>query len=203
GEIPESVATDIILEAANADAALKDLLLQLGLLEEEDGEIRVNFPNADKTIGAINRMTQSILLLQAAGDKDMALQLAIDLYGKEEALEVFGLVENADGTYSKMTVETESTGAAEALADIREVELADGTVVTVKAGVDTSDWENLTAAELAALDGNDPVELPVEGVLQPMAGVSDEEWNAMLGPFPEIEIPATVNVQAGSAAVGD
>lgn len=197
GEIPKEVATEMIVEAANADAALKDLLLNLGLISEVDGEIRVNFPDADATVSAINRVTMAILAVQAAAEGRTIYQVAIDVYGYDEAVALLGYVEDADGKRHYIEVETTVTGTGElqtAAADLKEVTLADGTVVTVKTDVDTSDWDHLTAAELADRFQNDPVQIPVEGVIKPMDGVSPEEWNTMIGPYPEIEIPATVKV---------
>lgn len=48
GEVPKDVTTKMILEAAEADAGLKDLLLNLGLIQKNsDGTISVNFPDAE------------------------------------------------------------------------------------------------------------------------------------------------------------
>src|SRR5690606_16202200 len=142
------------------DPVLADLLEQFGLIEVgAEGEITVNFPNADATIGAINRLTIAFLEMEAAASGMTGFELAVKIYGEEEALELYGLVKNADGTYSEATLAVKSEGAEEAQETLREVTLADGTVVTVKAEVDTSDWEDLTAAELAEKYGNDPVEI--------------------------------------------
>lgn len=193
GEIPEEVATEMILEAANADAGLKSLLLQLGLLRENaDGTISVVFPDADATVSAINRVTIAVLAMQAAAEGKTTLDLAIEIYGEAEALDLLGMVKDEDGKYVKVTVAADTSGLDTAARDLKEVTLADGTVVTVKTDVDTSGWDKLTAAELSQKFDNDPVKLPVEGVLQPMDGVTPEQWNNMIGPFPEIEIPATV-----------
>ncbi len=197
GEIPKEVATEMLVNTAQADPALAGILVQMGLLNEAIGPngektFTVNFPNADATVSAINRLTIAFLSMEAAAEGVSTLDLAIKIYGEEEALDLLGYVKNADGTYSKVTVEADSSGLDTAVSDLKEVTLADGTVVTVKTDVDTSGWDQLTASELAAKFDNDPVQIPVEGVIQPMDGVTPEEWNAMIGPFPEIEIPAKV-----------
>lgn len=53
GEIPKEAATKMIVDAANADPVLKSLLLDLGLITETDGEISVNFPNAESVQSAL------------------------------------------------------------------------------------------------------------------------------------------------------
>ncbi len=209
GEIPEEVATEMILEKANADEGLKELWISMGLLKEEigpDGQVTlsVNFPDADATVSSINRLTIAFLEMEAAARGMTGFELAIDIYGEEEAMELYGMVKNADGTYSKATVEVETRGADQVTAAsdaIKEVTLADGTVVQVKAEVDTTGWEDLTAAELAAKFDNDPVKLPVEAVVQPMDGVTPEEWNAMIGPFPKITVPVDADVADAQSKV--
>lgn len=202
GEIPEEVATEMLINTAQADPALADLLVKMGLLNEEIGPngektFSVNFPDADATVSSINRLTIAFLEMEAAARGMTGFELAIDIYGEEEAMELYGMVKNADGTYSKATVEVETRGADQVTAAsdaIKEVTLADGTVVQVKTEVDTTGWEDLTAAELAAKFDNDPVKLPVEAVVQPMDGVTPEEWNAMIGPFPDITVPARIEL---------
>jgi|GEM_PF-2808794 len=203
GKIPESVATEMILNAAEADAGIKDLLLSLGLLTEDEHGIRVNFPDADATVNAIDRVTLAILNMQAFAQDTTTLDLAIKLYGEDEALELLGLVKNADGTYAEAELAVQTTGLDEAMAGLKEVQLADGTMVRVKTEVDTSGWDELTAAELSAKFDNDPVKLPVEAVVKPMDGISSDEWNAMLGPFPEINVPVSLKFETGTGWVGD
>lgn len=205
GEIPKEVATEMIVEAANADAALKDILLQLGLISEVDGEIRVNFPDADATVSAINRITIAILSLEALASGKTVYEIAVELYGEEEAKDILGYFEDEDGRRHNVEVDVQTTGTGDletANAQLKEVTLADGTVVTVKTEVDTEGWDQLTAAELSAKFDNDPVQLPVEGVLQPMDGVTPEQWNDMIGPYPEIEIPAKVTPSFDGFAEG-
>lgn len=194
GEIPEAVATEMILEKANADQGLKDIWLQMGLLTEDEFGIHVNFPEADATISAINRLTRAFIEMEAASRNMSGFELAVDIYGEEEALQIYGLVKNADGTYSRVTLAVETQGGEpvkQISDDLKDVTLADGTVVRVKTEIDTDDWDNLTAADLADRFDNDPVQLPVEAVIKPMDGVTPDEWNGMIGPFPNIEIPVT------------
>lgn len=207
GEIPEEVATEMILEAANADAGLKSILLQLGLLRENaDGTISVVFPDADATVSAINRVTIAILAMQAVAENKTTYQIAVELYGEEEAKDILGYWEDEAGKRHYIKIETQVTGTGDlqtAANDLKEITLADGTVVTVKTDVDTTGWDQLSASELASKFENDPVQIPVEGVIKPMDGVTPEEWNNMIGPFPEIEIPASVKPEFDWSTLGD
>jgi len=207
GEIPKEVATEMILEAANADAGLKSILLQLGLLRENaDGTISVVFPDADATVSAINRVTIAILAMQAVAENKTTYQIAVELYGEEEAKDILGYWEDEAGKRHYIKIETQVTGTGDlqtAANDLKEVTLADGTVVTVKTDVDTTGWDQLSASELASKFENDPVQIPVEGVIKPMTGATPEEWNNMIGPFPEIEIPASVKPEFDWSTLGD
>lgn len=203
GEIPEEVATEMLVNTAQADPALAGILVQMGLLNEEIGPdgvktFSVNFPDADATVSSINRLTIAFLEMEAAARGMSGFQLAVELYGEKEAMEVYGMVKEADGTYSKATLNVETEGADQVTAAseaLKEVTLADGTIVQVKTEVDTSGWDNLTAAQLADKFGNDPVQLPVEAVLKPMDGVTDAEWNDMIGPFPEVTVPVKLEAE--------
>lgn len=61
GEIPPEVGTNIIASAAQADPVLYDILETYGLIEEgAEGEILVNFPDAQSLPAAIQDLTSSI-----------------------------------------------------------------------------------------------------------------------------------------------
>jgi TP901 family phage tail tape measure protein len=67
GEIPEEVATNLIVSAAEADPVLFDVLESMGLIEEgADGEIRVNFPDGPTVQESITELTASIDALTLA-----------------------------------------------------------------------------------------------------------------------------------------
>lgn len=145
GEVPEEVATSMIVSAAEADPVIKDLLLQYGLIEEgATGEISVNFPNADATVQAIDRVTQALLLLQSGGDTMGAYQIAVEIYGQEEADAMFARYTEADGMTSTMGVTVNADGAVETVDWVydRVIE-ADGTeaYMVLKANADTGELE--------------------------------------------------------------
>lgn len=140
GEIPENVATELIANAANADPVVKDLLLQFGLIEEgAEGEIIVNFPDADATVSSINRMTIAFLEMEAAARGMTGVELAVELYGEEEAHDLYDFVVNADGTVSEVRVATVTSGEAEARAAIDGVLAADGTEAVIGVNVNVGD----------------------------------------------------------------
>ncbi|MDQ3689120.1 MAG: hypothetical protein M3406_03625 [Chloroflexota bacterium] len=88
GEIPEEVATQMIVSAAEADPVIKDLLLNMGLIEEgADGEIRVNFPDGDTVQESVMALTDSIdrLYLLLGGDP-AELRVEADTADAEEGL---------------------------------------------------------------------------------------------------------------------
>jgi hypothetical protein len=60
GEIPEEVATRMIVESAEADPMLKDILLNLGLISETEGIITVNFPDGPTVQESVMALTESI-----------------------------------------------------------------------------------------------------------------------------------------------
>lgn len=214
GEIPKEAATKMILEAAEADAGLKDLLLNLGLISETDGEIHVNFPDAESVGSSIDRVTKALLYMQGIAEHKSAYEIAVELYGEEEANRLFNRVDAADGKTATMNVTVLSTGVDEAgnkvqtlkLADgttvtvlvgvdglgdltkadsdLKAVQLADGTVVTVKTEVDTTGWEDSTIGDLI----NNGTSVEVETVLKPPTGWTTGDWNASEGPLPSIEV---------------
>jgi len=216
GEIPKDVATQMILEAAEADAGLKDLLLNLGLLQENaDGTISVNFPNAENTGQAIDRVTMALLRMQAIAEGKTTFEVAVELYGEDDALALFGLMKDENGQIVQIGVNVETTGTG--VEDIKQVTLADGTVVTVSADVDTTGWDNSTVGEL--INSGDSAK--VNTVLEPPTGWSVDDWNNSEGPLPTIEVPTEAapvteapdyqggtvdvpaNVQLGNPVVGD
>jgi hypothetical protein len=61
GEMPKEVATEIILNQAEADPILKDVLLKYGLIEEgADGAITVNFDDAPTLTSAVEGLTGAV-----------------------------------------------------------------------------------------------------------------------------------------------
>ncbi len=161
GQIPPEVATQMILNAAEADAGLKDLLLNLGLISEVDGEIRVNFPDADKTIQAIDRVTHSVLLLMdLMDDGEINGSIKLTIEGDEELKETYGFLLEVDET------DVEATATVEANADpakvvfeqiISQLRGLDGQSAKVYQYGDNSDAiANIddVAADLADLDGS-------------------------------------------------
>lgn len=80
GEIPEDVATSIIVSAAEADPILKDLLLNFGLIEEgADGTISVNFPDGPTVQDTIMELTDSIdALIETLGGVAPASAAAVE-----------------------------------------------------------------------------------------------------------------------------
>lgn len=110
GEIPPEVATEMIVNTAKADPAMADLLEQFGLIEiGAEGEITVNFPDADATIGAINRMTLAFLYFQAVAEGIEPIELAAKIYGQEEADALFATLEEHDGTTTTIDVAVETS----------------------------------------------------------------------------------------------
>lgn len=209
GEVPKEVATKMILEAAEADAGLKDLLLNLGLIQQNaDGTISVNFPDAESVGASIDRVTLALLHMQAAAEGKTVYEVAVEIYGEEEAKRLLGMVEDADGTTSTMnfTVVSQGLDAAgntvetikladgtqvtvvvgvagldqlgKADSDIKAVTLADGTVVTVKTDVDTTGWDKKTFEDL--INGGEAVQ--VKTVLKPPDGFTVDAWNNSDGP---------------------
>jgi hypothetical protein len=81
GEIPEEVATNMIVSAAEADPVLADLLVQFGLVEEgADGELRVNFPDGDTVEQSITGLTNSIdaLIITMGGVPPLRIEADTD-----------------------------------------------------------------------------------------------------------------------------
>lgn len=125
GEIPKEVATEMLINTAQADPALADLLVQFGLLEETvgpDGELTysVNFPDADTTIDSINRLTIAFIEFEAAARGMSGFELAVELYGEEEAYALYGMVQEADGTTATLNMEAvdNATGTIDGVRDL-------------------------------------------------------------------------------------
>lgn len=148
-------------------------------------------------------MTLALLHMQALTEGKSVYQLAVEIYGEEEARRLLGMVADADGKTATTTFTVVSQGLDEAgntvetirLADgteitvvvgvsgldqlgkadsdIKAVTLADGTVVTVKTDVDTTGWENSTFGDIIA-NGKS---VDVETVLKPPTGWSVDDWN--------------------------
>lgn len=161
GQIPPEVATQMILNAADADAGLKDLLLNLGLISEIDGEIRVNFPDADQTIQAIDRVTHSVLLLSdLMDDGEINGSIKLTIEGDEELQETYGFLLEVDETdvEATATVTADVDPAKTAFAGIAASLLnLDGQSATVYQLGDNSDAIgniDAVAADLADLDGD-------------------------------------------------
>ena len=103
GEVPKDVTTKMILEAAEADAGIKDLLLNLGLIQQNgDGTISVNFPDAESVGALIDRLTLALLHMLALTEGKGVYQLAVEICGEAEARRLPGMVSDADGKTSTM-----------------------------------------------------------------------------------------------------
>lgn len=190
GEIPKSVVTEMIANTAQADPAMASILEQMGLIEiGAEGEITVNFPDADATIGAINRMTIAFLTFEAAARGVEPYDLAVNIYGEEEAKELFGLLDEHDGTTSTTTLQVKLEGPAGlgqslggSIKSLMGIE--DTTTLDVKALV--------TDVDTTAFASLGPVEVPVVPSWQGGVIAGDGTGGAMGAPGME---PIIVPVQ--------
>lgn len=108
GEIPEEVATDIIVGMAQADPILADLLEQYGIIERgADGEIRVNFPEKENLIEGISELSESI------NDLVEAIYTVVingDSSGATTAVsEASTAVSGIDGTNATVTIDADTS----------------------------------------------------------------------------------------------
>lgn len=139
GEIPQEVATSVILQSAEADAGLMDLYLQMGLIEEVwvDGEktLRVNFPDGPTVQEAVMGLTESIdrLYVLLGGDP-----LMLNIGVNDEATPVIDQVlvdlSNADGATTQVWALGDGTHATGMINEVTgELITLDGSTATVVA----------------------------------------------------------------------
>jgi hypothetical protein len=110
GEIPEEVATRMILEAAEADAGLKDILLNLGLIQENaDGTISVSFPEGESVTESIFQMTDALIaFMDLTDDGKINGSITLEVLGIERVQEAEEKVTGIDGTTATASVEFEA-----------------------------------------------------------------------------------------------
>jgi len=159
GEIDQQVATDIIVNSAQADPVLKDLLTEYGVIEEgAEGEIRVNFPDGESTQQsmqgieeAVNRLNNTII--------EIAIQSADTEEERKRLEDLKVAAEDADG--QTVGIDAEVEGAEEGLAQLTDLRVgageADGQTVTIRGdatGMDTARREiELVGSTAAEVDG--------------------------------------------------
>ncbi|MDQ3539936.1 MAG: hypothetical protein M3440_04545, partial [Chloroflexota bacterium] len=195
GEVPTEVATEMILNAADADAGLKDLLLQLGLITETEGELVVNFPGADATINAIDRVTLAFLRIQAMAEGVTVLELATEIYGETEALDLLDMVKNADGTYSKVTVDADTAGANESVTDfINRVGGIDGTSATATVTADTAAADESVTDFVNRIGGIDGTKIKIPAELDIQNGMYGDGTGGASPFSTTVKVPAELDL---------
>ena len=183
GETGMTMATQAIAAAAAADPVLATMLEQMGLISiGADGTITVDYSSVENASGTIDGLNDSlkILTLLMLGVPPAVIKAEVDGKGDVDDLyeTLLGMPENQN---VGVQVETEGTGVE----DLKQVTLADGTVVTVKADVDTTGWDESTVGDII----NNGKSAEVQTVLEPPTGWSVDDWNNSEGPLPTIEVP--------------
>jgi hypothetical protein len=140
GEIPTEVASNMIISSANADPVIRDLLLNMGLIEEgADGELRVHFPDGDTVQDSIMMLTESIDQLTIAMGGVPPLRVEADTAEAEESLMDFiHRVGNSDGSTIEISVGMDEAAESTVMDFVNRVGGIADTAVTVTATADTS-----------------------------------------------------------------
>lgn len=143
GEIPREVATSLILNAAEADAGLKDILLNLGLIAEDEYGIHVIFPEGETVQASVQALTASIdALTIALGGVPPSAQAAGDA-----VLRAVDVVEGADGTTALMRIDHVDEATPQ-MHEVRQLwEDTDGTMATLT--INALDWASERIAAVA------------------------------------------------------
>lgn len=158
GEIPEEVATQMIVSAAEADPVIADLLLNMGLIEEgADGELRVNFPDGDTVQQSIMMLTDSVDALTLAMGGVPPLRVEADTAAAEAAIgTIEGLTRDIDGRVVRTAVEADTQDAAAGISAVdglyREL---DGRVMRLSAEADTDQAQSAITETINAIGGID------------------------------------------------
>lgn len=106
GAAGEGAFTSMITGAAQADPVLKALLVDMGLITEHpDGTFTVNLDGADAAMSDMDQLTIAILNLQALMGDQSAYEIAVEIYGKEEADKLFGDLAAEDGKTRTTTIQ--------------------------------------------------------------------------------------------------
>lgn len=163
GQIPEQVATDMIINAAKADADLASLLEAFGLIEETvgpNGELsyEVNLPGADESIQAMDRLTVAMFEVAAAGQELEGLtgfDIAVNVLGEEEAKELYGLLEDNDGRTSEAAVNVDTLGGDLLAALLGDLDMVDGRAAEAAVNTTTTGAEDVqqVSDDVTELDG--------------------------------------------------
>jgi hypothetical protein len=112
GEIPPEVATRMIVEAAEADPMLKEILLNLGLISETEGVISVSFPDGPTVQETVVELTRSIdaLITQLGGIPP--IHLTADTADAQAAIDTVQADADIWGSTNRQAILTANNSAA-------------------------------------------------------------------------------------------
>jgi len=158
GEIPEEVASNIIISSAEADPVIKDLLLQMELIEiDREGNIKVNFPDGPTVQDSISELTDSIdQLIRTLGGIP---PIHIDEGNARQVLDRLREVKDEagalDGTSANVSVDANTIDAETGLTNLQQLLIDLGVLrpEDIHIGADTADAEvGLTSLQQRLVD---------------------------------------------------